>query len=117
MVGAIRLDAVTREAERLEGVRRADPRFGDWIVVDTRNSSYWMLCLGDGRYCVLGGWFDLRGLSPATITVRGCTWGGSAIHTELIAAPCLFLEFGNGVVTTRIQRVRLIRAGEPLQLN
>ncbi len=117
MIAAIRLDAVTRQAERLEGVRRTDARFGDWVVVDTRNSSYWMLCLADGRYCVQGGWFDLRGLSPATITIRGCTWGGSAIYTDLIAAPGLFVEFGNDVLTTRIQRVRLIRPGEPRYLN
>ena len=117
MIAPRSLDLVTRQAVSLGGIRRADAHAGDWIVVDTRNSSYRILCLGDGQYCVLGGWFDLRGLSPATITIRGCTWGGSAIYTDLIAAPCLFLEFGNDVVTTRIQRVRLLRSVESRQLN
>ena len=115
MIGIMSLDAVARRAERLEGVRRTDVRIGDWVIVETRNSSYWILGLGDGRYSVCGGWFDRRGLSPATITINGCTWGGSAILTDLIAGPGLFLEFGNRVVTTRIRQVRLIRAeGPPL---
>ena len=59
---------------------------------------------------VSGGWFDQRGLSPATTTINGCTWGGSAIKTDLLAGPGLFLEFGNTVVTSRIRIVHVIRA-------
>ena len=37
--------------------------------------------------------------------------GGRAIHTGLVAAPGLFLEFTNGVRTTRIQHAWLIPGG------
>jgi len=117
MIAPRSLDGVTRRAACLPGIRRSEARAGDWIIVRTRNSSYRILCLGDGHYCVLGGWFDLRGLSPATTTIRGCTWGGTAIHTDLIAAPGLYLEFGNDVVTTRIRQVQLLRSPEPRCLN
>jgi hypothetical protein len=43
------------------------------------------------------------------MTINGCTWGGRAIHSELVAARGLFLEFGNQVITTRIQKVQLLR--------
>ena len=106
------LDAIAAQADRVEGVRRSDVRQGDWVVVDTRNSSYSLYALGDGRYCVSGGWFDRQGVSPATVTINGCTWGGSAIKTDFVAGRGLFLEFGNRVVTTRIRNVRLIRCSE-----
>jgi hypothetical protein len=60
-------------------------------------------------YSVSGGWFDREGVSPQKMTINGCTWGGSAINLDLVAAPGLFLEFGNQVLTTRIQHVRVIR--------
>jgi hypothetical protein len=43
-------------------------------------------------------------------TIAGCTWGGTAIHTELAAAQGLFLEFGNRVMTTRIRSFRVVPA-------
>ena len=117
MIGAASLEQLARRAEHLEGVRRDDLRVGDWVVVHTRNSSYWILSLGGGRYRVSGGWFDRHGASPAMVAINGCTWGGSAILTDLIAGPGLFLEFGNRVLTTRIRQVRLIRAVESPLLN
>ena len=50
--------------------------------------------------------------SPATTAINGCTWGGSVIHTDLVAGRGLFLEFGNRVVTTRIRQFHLIRSQE-----
>lgn len=110
-IAARPLDAISEHADALEGVRKSEVRQGDWIVVDTKNSSYSICALGDGRYCVSGGWFDRQGVSPATVTINGCTWGGSAIKTDFVAGRGLFLEFGNRVVTTRIRNVRLIRSG------
>jgi hypothetical protein len=49
----------------------------------------------------------------ALLPINGCTWGGRAIHSELVAARGLFLEFGNQVVTTRILKVQLLRKFEP----
>lgn len=109
MVGAHCLDALVKQAERLEGVRRTDLRGGEWILVNTLNSLYSIYVLGDGNYRVSGGWFDREGKAPATITINGCTWGGHAIKSDLVAACGLCLEFGNWVITTRIQGIRLIR--------
>ena len=111
------LNDLVREVERLQGVEKADLKCGDLVMVHTRNSSYAIFCLGDGRYRVSGGWFDRTGASPATTTINGCTWGGSAIKTDLVAGRGLFLEFGNHVVTTRIQQVQVIRADEPTAIH
>jgi hypothetical protein len=43
------------------------------------------------------------------VRILGCTWGGRAILTDMLAAPGMFIEFDNGVQTTRIQHVRLLR--------
>jgi hypothetical protein len=107
---SLTLEALTRETVVEQAVYRADLALGDVVVVRTRNSRYSLLYLGDGSFLVSGGWFDQEGVSPATVTVNGCTWGGSVIKTDIVAGRGLCLEFGNRVVTTRIQSVRVIRA-------
>lgn len=104
------LESLIDEADGVEGASKSEVSFGDRVIVETRNSYYEIVSLGDGLYRVSGGWFDERGLSPATTTINGCTWGGSAIKTDLLAGPGLFLEFGNTVVTSRIRSVHVIRA-------
>ena len=64
------LNDLVREVERLQGVEKADLKCGDLVMVHTRNSSYAIFCLGDGRYRVSGGWFDRTGASPATTRRR-----------------------------------------------
>ena len=96
----------------LRAVHKSELRSGDWVRVATRNSVYWICALGEGLYSVSGGWFDRKGLSPQPIGINGCTLGGSAIKQDIIAAPGLFLEFGNHVQTTRILNVRVIRREE-----
>jgi len=114
MIHTSSLGSLIDQTDNTREVRRSELHFGDWLVVRTRNSSYSIVPLGDGRFAVSGGWFDLQGLSPATMTINGCTFGGTAIRTDLVAAPGLFLEFGNRVLTTRIQKVCLIQgAKEP----
>jgi len=103
------LDARVEQAGRIEGVRKRELRCGDWVVVTTKNSVYSICVLGEERYSVSGGWFDREGVSPQETTINGCTWGGSAIKQDVVAARGLFLEFGNRVMTTRIQQVRVIR--------
>lgn len=100
------LSRLARLAELRETVRREDLRPGDWLVVTTKNSRYVVGCEGPNRLRISGGWFDQTGETPADVEIRGCTFGGRAIWTEILAAPGLFLEFGNGVRTTRIQEVR-----------
>ncbi len=106
------LEERSEQASRLEQVRRRDLRSGDWILVTTRNSRYAICTLDDDSYLVSGGWFDRKGLSPQKIGIHGCTWGGSALKHDIVAARGLFLEFGNRVLTTRIQQVRVIRRSD-----
>jgi len=114
---AYTLEALAEHARSLEEVRKADLRCGDRVVVTTRNSRYTIWALGDGHYWVWGGWFDRRGMSPCRMTINGCTWGGSAIKHDILVARGLFLEFGNRVLTTRIQDVCVIPAKLASDLN
>jgi hypothetical protein len=100
------------EVEQIRTIRKADLKLGDCLVIETRNSLYRLVCLGQGLFRVSGGWFNRKGLAPMTTTINGCTWGGSAIHAELAAGHGLFLEFGNKVLTTRIRGFTLIPAPE-----
>jgi hypothetical protein len=102
------LDARIEQADELKAVLKRELRSGDWVLVTTKNSTYSICVLGDDQYVVSGGWFDREGVSPQEISITGCTWGGSAIKEDIVAARGLFLEFGNHVITTRIQHVRVI---------
>jgi len=104
------LDGLIRGAAKTEGLRKDDLAVGDWVFVRTRNSLYVLGVLGGGAYQVSGGWFERNGSGPAVVGVNGCTWGGRAILTGVVAAPGMFIEFDNGVGTTRIQGLRLMRA-------
>lgn len=106
------LDRLTDHALTTDGIRDLDVRQGDWIVVRTRNSTYSLAAIGDGRFLVSGGWFTAAGAEQLPVRVTGCTWGGSAIHTRMVAAAGMCLEFDNGVRTTRARDVRHIRGGD-----
>ena len=108
--GTPTLEARIEEASWLEFVRKQDLQPGDCVRVTTRNSLYSIWVLGDGLYSVSGGWFDRQGVSPLRIRINGCTWGGSAIKYDVVAARGLFLEFGNSVLTTRIRQIQVIPA-------
>jgi hypothetical protein len=105
------VNAVLDQVGRIELVRKADLRCGDQLLVITENSVYLIQVHGDATYSISGGWFDHQGLSPARISISGCTWGGSVIKCDIVAACGLRLEFGNRVVTSRIREVRLVRDG------
>jgi hypothetical protein len=108
MVAGGDLATLAAEACTLAAVRRSDVCPGDTVVVATRNSFYALAALGTGEFAVSGGWFAEHQTGPARVAVNGCTWGGRAIITDVLAAPGLFLEFGNGVRTTRIRAVVLV---------
>ena len=105
------LGRVVEHARLADAVHKADLAFGDRVVVRTCNSVYSLWTLGPETFAVSGGWFDTHGGST-TVTVNGCTYGGSMIRYDVVAATGLFLEFGNGVSTTRIRDVSVIRWGE-----
>lgn len=104
------LEQRIEQAGSLEAVRKRDLGFGDRVLVRTRNSVYSIHALGGDLFHVSGGWFDRHGVSPQKVTINGCTWGGSALKQDIVAACGLFIEFGNRVLTTRIQNVSVIRA-------
>jgi hypothetical protein len=93
-------------------VRKSQLELGDRVIVKTRNSVYSLCALGDDNFAVSGGWFERGGDAPTLVTVNGCTYGGSVIRHDVVAGPGLFLEFGNNVLTTRIQDVRIVRREE-----
>jgi hypothetical protein len=106
-----------RQAQSLEEVRKKDLHSGDRVFVTTRNSLYKIWVLDEGVYRVSGGWFDLQCIAPQRMAINGCTWGGSAIKQDIIAALGLRLEFGNRVLTTRVREVRVIPAEAQPSLN
>lgn len=105
---AIPMDKLVTAADRVDGVRRRDVEVGERVVVFTRNSVYSLTARADGAFDVSGGWFQRMGLEKKTIQVAGCTAGGHALFTDHIAAPGLFLEFGDRLRTTRIRAVQHI---------
>lgn len=107
------LDRIVAHAQQIEGIWAQEVEAGDWVVVRTRNSVYSLAALGDGTFHVAGGWFTAEGCENVRVKIIGCTWGGSAIHTALVAAPGMCVEFDNGVRTTRIREARLIRGTNP----
>ena len=106
------LEVLALAAGRMAAVRKADLRWGDRVIVTTRNSVYSLLVVEDGTFWVTGGWFDRNSCSPRRVWINGCTFGGSAIWTDVVAAPGLFLEFDNRVTTTRIRETLVLR-GDP----
>lgn len=105
-IRGIRLEALADAAPSLGGVRRRELEPGARLLVSTRNSIYSLTALADGNFLVSGGWYERNGRCEVALAIAGCTAGGRALFTDLIAAPGLFLEFGDGTATTRIRRVR-----------
>lgn len=104
------LDLLAASSTGVEGVERRSLYWGDRVEITTRNSLYRLWCVGDNRFAVTGGWFDRPGRHRMIVGVNGCTWGGSAIRPDLVAAPGFYLELSNGVRTSRIRSVRHVRA-------
>lgn len=103
------LEKIIEGTIHLRQVCKADLQFGDLVLITTRNSVYSICVLDADLYLVSGGWFDRKGLSPVKASITGCTWGGSIINVDTLAACGLHLEFGNRVVTTTIQDVSVLR--------
>jgi hypothetical protein len=99
------LSSLVEHSQCLQQIRKDELRAGDRVLVVTCNSVYSLRAVEDGRYLVSGGWFDRKGLSPMKTSIRGCTWGGSAIKLDIVAACGLRLEFGNRVVTSPIRKM------------
>lgn len=112
---AIPIDDLTEVAGLVGGVRRQDLSSGDRVIVSTKNSLYSLVFRGNGQFDVSGGWFEREGSGSTTVEILGCTAGGHALFSDHIAAPGLFMEFADGLRTTRIRTVRHIPTGGGLQ--
>ena len=109
---AIALDDLTEATDLVDGVRRRDLQSGDRIIISTKNSVYSLTVRADSSFDVSGGWFEREGEGTKRVEVRGCTAGGHAIFTDHIAAKGFFIEFADGLRTTRIRSVRRIPASK-----
>ena len=105
---AIPIDDLAEAAGVVGGVRRRDLDPGDRVIVSTKNSVYSLIVRADGSFDVSGGWFEREGSGSVTVEIVGCTAGGHAIFTDHVAAKGLFMEFADGLRTTRIKSVRRI---------
>jgi hypothetical protein len=105
------VNAILEQAALSRPVRKRDLGCGDYVLVTTENSVYSIEVLEDATYCIRGGWFDRQRLSPVKTSIVGCTWGGTAIKNDIVAACGLHLEFGNRVLTSRIREAIVIRGG------
>lgn len=105
------LNHLSDNASEIQGVRGTDLDAGDMVLIFTRNSVYSVQAQGNRSYLVSGGWFDRKGLSPLRTTISGCTWGGSIINVDFVAACGMCVEFGNRVITSTVQKVCLFRNG------
>jgi len=103
------LGAIVDQVDQIELVPKEDLSFGDCVQVTTLDAIYSIHVLENGVYAVSGGWFDRHNLSPFKTTINGCTWGGSAIKVDIVAALGLRLEFGNGLLSSPIQQVEVIQ--------
>jgi hypothetical protein len=112
---AIPIDDLAEAAGVVGGVRRQDIEPGDRIIVSTKNSVYSLASRTDGSFDVSGGWFEREGEGTVSVEILGCTAGGHALFTDHIAAPGLFMEFADGLRTTRIRTVRRITVEGPVQ--
>ena len=99
------LSDIVQESQNLRQIHKSALRVGDLVILETCNSIYFIKALDNEQYIVSGGWFDKNKLTSSKITIRGCTWGGSVIKTDIVAACGLHLEFGNKVVTSRIKKI------------
>jgi hypothetical protein len=110
VVEKLSLERLASRAPELGGVRESDLEIGDWVIVRTKNSTYALRANGDGTFEASGGWFRKNPRAGERMRIAGCTWGGSALLTGVVAVPGMCLEFANRVTTTRICEVRHIRA-------
>ena len=103
------LDSLSESARAIDGIWADDVEPGDRLVVHTQNSVYSLTVFPNGVFRVSGGWFSAQGLEDFEVRIVGCTWGGRAILTRLIAAPGMCIEFDNTVQTTSVREVHLFR--------
>ena len=103
------LETIVNNVDQLKQIPKSTVNFGDLVLATTYNSVYKIRKKENNLYEVSGGWFDRKGLSPFIVTVRGCSWGGSIIKVDIVAACGLCLEFGNRLITSPIRKITVVK--------
>ena len=106
----LNLDRIVDHVDEIHKVPKGSLDPGDYVFVKTVNSMYSICKRDNDLFEVRGGWFDRKGLSPAILSITGCTWGGSIINLGIIAARGLFIEFSNKLITSPLRKIVVIRA-------
>ena len=104
------LARIVEQIDEIHKVHKNTLEPGDYVFVKTINSLYSICKREDNLFEVRGGWFDRKGLSPAVLSIRGCTWGGSIINLGIVAARGLILEFDNNLTTSPIRKIVVIKS-------
>jgi hypothetical protein len=107
----IDLESAAHLAGVLPMVRKSELRTGDILIVRTCNSVYTMRSLDTCTFMIRGGWFDRVGEGPCTTSIKGCTWGGSMIKADVVAACGMCIEFGNRITTSLVRSIVVIPSG------
>lgn len=106
----VSLEKLVQKTEELKHVLKDSVNLWDCLYVKTQNSLYTIRKIEEKYFEVSGGWFDKKGLSPSILNIHGCTWGGSTIHINILAACGLRMEFGNNLITSPVNQTVVIKA-------
>ena len=106
----ILLENIVEFSDKLPQIKKSEVIVGDWIFVKTKNSIYRIEKGSNNKFYVSGGWFEKNGFNNYRTTINGCTWGGSAIKTDVVAVCGLSIEFGNRLKTSRIKKIIVMSA-------
>jgi hypothetical protein len=103
------LNTIIENTDNIRCIKKGSLGIFDYLLVKTINSQYTIKKVDSRFYEISGGWFDKNGKSPTKMIIRGCTWGGSSIYINMLAACGLRLEFGNNVITSPVNQIIVIR--------
>ena len=106
------LEKIVHRMDEVKLVPKSSLKPGDIVYIKTLNSTYTIRKTEHELYEVSGGWFDRQGISPAIMSIRGCTWGGSVINIGIVAACGLYIEFGNNLITSPIRQIIILRSNQ-----
>ena len=104
------LSKIIDSIPNIKNLQKDELKTGDQVFIFTGNSVYEIKKLDNSQFLISGGWFDSNNVSPCKISIRGCTWGGSIIHINLVAAIGLSIEFNNNLITSPVSRIVVFKS-------
>lgn len=104
------LSKIIDSIPNIRQLQKTELKTGDQVFIYTDNSVYDIKKVDNNNFLISGGWFDEKNISPYKISIRGCTWGGSIIHINLVAAIGLSVEFNNNLITSPVTRIVVFKS-------